>query len=146
MTPKSPHSQLRISFTVLCYSSWCLRYQFCLAELYYICICAKLYNGEVFYWKIVLLCLGYFLHLQSFRWTCVQGTFRCCVEGCALVRAIGDRWTVGLDDLAGLFQPWWFCGSLIVCHWYNGYYCLSVSCKYIRTRGNDLNLHQGRFR
>lgn len=22
---------------------------------------------------------------------------------------IGDRWTVGLVDLGGLFQPWWFC-------------------------------------
>ena len=36
----------------------------------------------------------------------VQGTFRCCVEGCGLVRTIGDWWTVGLDDLGGLFQPW----------------------------------------
>ena len=36
----------------------------------------------------------------------VQGTFGRCVEGHGLVRAIGDRWTVGLDDLGGLFQPW----------------------------------------
>ena len=36
----------------------------------------------------------------------VQGTFRLCVEGRVLVRTIGDRWTVGLDDLVGLFQPW----------------------------------------
>ena len=35
----------------------------------------------------------------------VQGT-RSCVEGHALVKAIGDRQTVGLDDLVGLFQPW----------------------------------------
>ena len=25
---------------------------------------------------------------------------------------IGDRWTVGLDDLGGLFQPWWFYDSI----------------------------------
>ena len=33
----------------------------------------------------------------------VQETFRCCVEGHGLV---GNRWTDGLDDLGGLFQPW----------------------------------------
>ena len=27
-------------------------------------------------------------------------------ENGALVRAIGDGWMVGLDDLVGLFQPW----------------------------------------
>ena len=37
----------------------------------------------------------------------VQEMFRCCVEGHVLVRTIGDRWTVGLDDLVGLFQPYW---------------------------------------
>ena len=31
--------------------------------------------------------------------------FRHCVEGRGLVRTIGDRWLVGLDDLVGLFQP-----------------------------------------
>ena len=36
----------------------------------------------------------------------VQGTFGFCVEGHGLVRTIGDRWMVGLDDLGGLFQPW----------------------------------------
>jgi len=36
----------------------------------------------------------------------VQGTCRRCVEGHGLVRIIGDGWTVGLDDLGGLFQPW----------------------------------------
>jgi len=36
----------------------------------------------------------------------VQGTFRRCFEGRGLVRTIGDRWLVGLDDLVGLFQPW----------------------------------------
>lgn len=34
----------------------------------------------------------------------VQGMFRC-VEGCGPVRTTGDRWTVGVDDLVGLFQP-----------------------------------------
>lgn len=34
----------------------------------------------------------------------IQGTFRC-VEGRGIVRAVGDRWTVGLGDLVGLFQP-----------------------------------------
>jgi len=38
----------------------------------------------------------------------VQGTFRHCVKGHGLVRTIGDRWTVGLDDLRGLLQPWLF--------------------------------------
>jgi len=33
-------------------------------------------------------------------------TYRCCVEGQGLVRTTGDRWTAGLEDLAGLFQPW----------------------------------------
>ena len=32
---------------------------------------------------------------------------RCCAEGHGSLRTIGDRWTVGLDDLVGLFQPWW---------------------------------------
>ena len=34
----------------------------------------------------------------------VQGTFGRCVEGDCLVKTIGDGWTVGLDDLVGLFQ------------------------------------------
>ena len=32
--------------------------------------------------------------------------FRRCVERHGLVRTIGDRWTVGLDDLVGLFQSY----------------------------------------
>ena len=36
----------------------------------------------------------------------VQGRYRHCVEGHGLVRSTGDRWTVGLDDLVGFFQPW----------------------------------------
>ena len=36
----------------------------------------------------------------------VQGMFRHCVEGHALVGTTGDMWMVGLDDLVGLFQPW----------------------------------------
>ena len=36
----------------------------------------------------------------------VQGTYRCCTERHGLVGNIGDRWTVGLDDLGGLLQPW----------------------------------------
>ena len=35
----------------------------------------------------------------------VQGMFRHCIEGHGLVRTIGDRQTVGLDHLIGLFQP-----------------------------------------
>ena len=35
-----------------------------------------------------------------------QEMFRCCTEGFGLVGNIGERWTVGLDDLGGLFQPW----------------------------------------
>lgn len=33
---------------------------------------------------------------------------------------IGDRQTVGLDDLTGLFQPWWFCGYNSDCCWLVG--------------------------
>ena len=29
-------------------------------------------------------------------------------EGHGLVGNIGDRWMIGLEDLRGLFQPWWF--------------------------------------
>jgi len=36
----------------------------------------------------------------------VQGMFRHCVEEHGLMRTVGDGWTVGLDDLVGLFQPW----------------------------------------
>ena len=36
----------------------------------------------------------------------VEETFRCCTEGRDLAGNIGDRWTVGLDDLRGLVQPW----------------------------------------
>ena len=35
----------------------------------------------------------------------VQEVFRCSTEGHALVGNIGNRWTVELDDLGGLFQP-----------------------------------------
>jgi len=44
--------------------------------------------------------------------------FRCCTEGHGLVGNIGDRGTVGLDDLRGLFQPWWFYDSMIL--WSHG--------------------------
>ena len=36
----------------------------------------------------------------------VHKTFRCCTDGHISVGYTGDRWTVGLDDLRGLFQPW----------------------------------------
>ena len=36
----------------------------------------------------------------------LQGTFRRCAKGHGLVRTIGDRRMVGLDDLVDLFQPW----------------------------------------
>ena len=36
----------------------------------------------------------------------VQETFRYCTEGHGLVGNSAGRWTVGLDDLGGLFQPW----------------------------------------
>ena len=36
----------------------------------------------------------------------VQEAFRCCTEGHGLVGNIGNRWTVELDDLGGVFQPW----------------------------------------
>jgi len=36
----------------------------------------------------------------------IQGTFRHCAEGHGLMRTVADGWTVGLDDLRGLFQPW----------------------------------------
>jgi len=35
----------------------------------------------------------------------VQGTCRCGTKGHGLVGNIHGRWTVGLDDLTGLFQP-----------------------------------------
>jgi len=35
-----------------------------------------------------------------------QEAFRCCPKGHGSVRTIGGRWTVGLGDLGGLFQPW----------------------------------------
>ena len=43
----------------------------------------------------------------------IQETFRCCTEGHGLVVNTGDRWTVGLDDLGGLFQCWWFYYSMV---------------------------------
>ena len=46
----------------------------------------------------------------------VQGTLRCCTEGHGLVGNIGDRQTVGLCDLRGLFQPWGFYDSRILLH------------------------------
>jgi len=36
----------------------------------------------------------------------VQEILRFCTEGHYLVGSVGDSWTVGLDDLGGLFQPW----------------------------------------
>ena len=35
----------------------------------------------------------------------VQETWRCGSEGHGLVGNVGGRWTVGLDDLRGLFKP-----------------------------------------
>ena len=43
----------------------------------------------------------------------VQEISRCCTKGHGLVGTDGGRWAVGLDDLGGLFQPWWFCNSMI---------------------------------
>jgi len=40
-----------------------------------------------------------------------QETCRCGTEGCGLGGNVGSRWLVGLDDLRGLFQPYWFCDS-----------------------------------
>ena len=42
----------------------------------------------------------------------VQEMFRC-TEGHVLVENSGNMWTVGLDDLGGLFQPWCFFDSMI---------------------------------
>ena len=39
----------------------------------------------------------------------VQEMFTCCSEGNG-----GGGWTVGLDDLRSLLQPWWFYGSMIL--------------------------------
>jgi len=36
----------------------------------------------------------------------IQETSRCCTEGRGLVGNVGDRWTVGLVDNRGPFQPW----------------------------------------
>jgi len=36
----------------------------------------------------------------------VQELFICFTEVHSLEGNPGDRWTVGLDDLEGLFQPW----------------------------------------
>mgnify|MGYP001852612538 CR=1 FL=1 len=47
---------------------------------------------------------------------CRCSTFRHCIEGHGLVRTIGDRQMVGLDDLLGLFQPWWSYDSK-TCAW-----------------------------
>jgi len=46
----------------------------------------------------------------------VQEMFRCCIEGHNLVRNIGNRWMIGLDDLRGLFQSWRFYDSLTNIH------------------------------
>ena len=43
-------------------------------------------------------------------WRCSRNI----VEGHGLVRAIGNRWTVGLDDFVGLFQLLWFYASMIL--------------------------------
>ena len=43
----------------------------------------------------------------------VQGTFGFCVEEHGLLRTIGDRWMVGLNDPGGLFQSWRSCDSVI---------------------------------
>jgi len=43
----------------------------------------------------------------------VQETFRCYTEGNHFMEDIGDRWTVGLDDLRGIFQSWQFCDSMV---------------------------------
>jgi len=36
----------------------------------------------------------------------LRETLRCCTEEHGLVGYIGDRWTVGLNYLRGLLQPW----------------------------------------
>jgi len=35
----------------------------------------------------------------------VQEMFRCCAKGRSIMGNTGSRWTVGLGDLGGLFQP-----------------------------------------
>ena len=44
----------------------------------------------------------------------VQETFRYGTEGHSLLGNTGDMWMVGLDDLGGHFQPWWFYDSISV--------------------------------
>ena len=39
--------------------------------------------------------------------------FRCYTEDHGLVGNTVGRWMVGLDDLGGLFQPWWFYDSML---------------------------------
>jgi len=54
-----------------------------------------------------------------------QETFRCCTKGHGLGGNIGGMCIVGLSDLGGLFQPWWFyntsdstsIGSSLVLNW-----------------------------
>ena len=41
----------------------------------------------------------------------VKGTFRCCTERHGNT---GGRWIVGLDDIEGLFQPYWFYDSIFI--------------------------------
>ena len=49
--------------------------------------------------------------LSHCPWRRVQVTFGCCTKGHGLVWKNGGRWMVGLHDISGLFQPWWFYDS-----------------------------------
>ena len=55
--------------------------------------------------------------LSKEAWLASRLMCRCCAEEHGLVGDAGDRWTVGLDDLRGLFQLWWFCDSMILPHY-----------------------------
>ena len=37
------------------------------------------------------------------------------LQGCGLAGSVGERRTVGLDDFSSLFQPEWFCDSMVWC-------------------------------
>jgi len=56
-------------------------------------------------------------HVLEYFWS----TFTLCIEGHGLLRTIGDRRMVGLDDLEGLFHPWWFWDSMNSVYIIQGY-------------------------
>jgi len=68
-------------------------------------------HGAVWSQELVILVCPF--QFKIFYDSMIQESNRCLLKHRhGLIRTVGDRWMVGLNDGVGLFQPWWFHDSM----------------------------------